>query len=265
MNAGKRDRPFQYPEPFIARTACIHVFLQMPYRQMKGFARKLTTLIPGLTAADYTTLFCRIQRQELSLKATPEILAEDVIIAVESTRDPGHEPGRVDAREVSGQARLDQVVCRNRRRDQPDPRPGGHRRGVPDDRMSVPLLDRVQQPCGEEHRYTGCLAMGPTTETSSSMPSNNGRSSPGSRPGRMQQPARPGHPIMSSAAENGSKWGISDVVVDNHLRYAVEEQREFLHPETGLRGRSAGNLPGGDVPRDPDKGSCYTMLIAMVA
>jgi hypothetical protein len=30
MHAGKRGQPFQYPEPFIAWMACIHIFLQMP-------------------------------------------------------------------------------------------------------------------------------------------------------------------------------------------------------------------------------------------
>mgnify|MGYP000590058799 FL=1 len=85
MNAGKRGRPYQYPEPFIAWMACVHVFLQMPYRQMEGFVRKLATFIPGLTAADSTTLFRRIQRPDLSLNITPEILAEDIIVAVDST------------------------------------------------------------------------------------------------------------------------------------------------------------------------------------
>jgi hypothetical protein len=53
MNAGKRGRLFQYPEPFIAWMACIRIFLQMPYRRIEGFVRKLATFIPGLTAADY--------------------------------------------------------------------------------------------------------------------------------------------------------------------------------------------------------------------
>lgn len=65
--------------------ACIHVFLQMPYRQIEGFVRKLATFIPGFTAADYITLFRRVKLLGLSLKLTPEILTEDVIIAVDST------------------------------------------------------------------------------------------------------------------------------------------------------------------------------------
>ena len=60
MNAGNRGRSFQYPEPFIAWMACVHVFLQIPCRQMEGFARKLATFLPPLRAADYTTLFRRV-------------------------------------------------------------------------------------------------------------------------------------------------------------------------------------------------------------
>jgi len=89
MNAGKRGRPFQYPEHFIAWMACIHVFLQLPYRQMEGFARKLTEFIPGLRAADYTTLFRRIQRLDLSLSVTPDILAGDGSSAARGARTSG--------------------------------------------------------------------------------------------------------------------------------------------------------------------------------
>ncbi len=71
MNAGKPGRPFQYPESFIVWMARIHTFLQMPYRQMEGFVRELAPFIPGLQAADYTTLFRRIKSQELSLEVTP--------------------------------------------------------------------------------------------------------------------------------------------------------------------------------------------------
>jgi hypothetical protein len=65
--------------------ACIHIFLQIPYRQMEGFVRKIATFIPSLTAADYTALFRRIQRLNHSLPVAPDPLAGDVIIAVDST------------------------------------------------------------------------------------------------------------------------------------------------------------------------------------
>lgn len=59
--------------------------------------------------------------------------------------------------------------------------------------------------------------------------------------------------------------GISDVVVDNHLRDAVEEQREFLHPERvfgeGVRATSR----EGMFREIRMKLNCYNMLIVMVA
>jgi hypothetical protein len=57
----------------------------MPYRQMAGFTRKLAECIPSLRAADYTTLFRRINRLDLALTVVPELLTEDVIVAVDST------------------------------------------------------------------------------------------------------------------------------------------------------------------------------------
>jgi hypothetical protein len=85
MNAGKRGHPYRYPDLFIHWMACVHLFLQMPYRQMEGFTRKLSLFIPGLVSADYTTLFRRIKDLDLSLKVDPSLLSRDVIIAVDST------------------------------------------------------------------------------------------------------------------------------------------------------------------------------------
>ncbi|GLI46283.1 hypothetical protein MBOURGENBZM_10750 [Methanoculleus bourgensis] len=144
MNAGKRGWPFQYPEPFIAWMTCIHVFLQMPYCQMEGFVRQLAAFIPGLTAADYTTLFRRIQRLDLSLTVTSELLTEDGIIAVDSTGIKVTNRGEwmrekwevhrgwlkvhaiidVETNQVLGLEVTDE--------------------SLPDDRMFVPLLDQVQ-------------------------------------------------------------------------------------------------------------------------
>ncbi len=85
INVGKRGRPYQYPEPFVAGMARIPVFLLIPYRQIEGFVQSLTKFIPRLTAADYINLFHRISQVNLSQKVTPELLAEDVIIAVDNT------------------------------------------------------------------------------------------------------------------------------------------------------------------------------------
>ena len=85
MNNCKPVRPFDYPITFIEWMARIHLCLHMPYRQMEGFVRKLSEYIPRLRAADYTTLFRRIQKLNLSL-STPDLLNSDpVVIAVDST------------------------------------------------------------------------------------------------------------------------------------------------------------------------------------
>jgi len=151
MNAGKRGRPYLYPEAFIAWMACIHVFLRMPYRQMEGFVRKLATFLPTLKAADYTTLFRRIQRLDLSLQVTPALLAGDVIIAVDSTgikvTNRGEwmrEKWKVRRGWIKVHAMIDVETNQILGLEVTD-------ESVQDDQRFIPLLDQVQQHCGEEH------------------------------------------------------------------------------------------------------------------
>jgi hypothetical protein len=85
MNTGKRGHPFPYPGLCIDWIAYTHIFLQMPYRQMEGFTRKLSSCIPNIRSADYTTLFRRIQQMDLSLNVNSKMLSQDVVVAVDST------------------------------------------------------------------------------------------------------------------------------------------------------------------------------------
>lgn len=85
LNIGKQGRPFQYPSLFIEWMACIHIFLQMPYRQMEGFTRQLATFLPALKSADYTTLFRRIQRMDITIPVNTAMLSRDLVVAVDST------------------------------------------------------------------------------------------------------------------------------------------------------------------------------------
>ena len=160
MNAGKRGRPFQYPESFIAWMARIHIFLQMPYRQMEGFVRRLAAFIPGLKAADYTTLFRRIQRLDLSLPVVPELLAEDVIVAADSTgikvTNRGEwmrEKWRVRRGWIKVHLMIDVETNQALGLEITD-------ESVQDDQMFIPLLDQTQQNCGEEHPVYRALADG---------------------------------------------------------------------------------------------------------
>ncbi|MDN7025355.1 IS5 family transposase [Methanoculleus sp. FWC-SCC1] len=151
MNAGKCGRPYKYPEPFIVWMACIHIFLLMPYRQMEGFVRKLAEFIPRLTAADYTTLFRRIEQLDLSLKVTPEFLAEDVIIAVDSTAitvtnrgEWMREKWKVRRGWIKVHAMIDVESNQILGLEVTD-------ESVQDDQMFAPLLEQAVQNCGEEH------------------------------------------------------------------------------------------------------------------
>jgi hypothetical protein len=117
----------------------------MPYRQMEGFVRKLATFIPSLTAADYTTLFRRIKLLDLSLKVAPEPLAEDIIIAVDSTgikvTNRGEwmrEKWQVRRGWIKVHAMFDVETNQILGLEVTD-------ESIQDDQMFVPLLDQVQQ------------------------------------------------------------------------------------------------------------------------
>lgn len=82
MNRKKRGRPFLYPGLFIMWMALIHVVFFLPYRQMEGFLRALSTYVP-IVAADYTTLYRRISIVELDID--PRNLGDDVVVALDSS------------------------------------------------------------------------------------------------------------------------------------------------------------------------------------
>ena len=81
MNRRKSGAPYKYPDSFILFASVIYSFFHMPYRQLEGFIDKLGMFIPGLTAADYTTLQRRISKLALQIPI-PE---EDIVVAVDST------------------------------------------------------------------------------------------------------------------------------------------------------------------------------------
>jgi hypothetical protein len=140
--------------------ASIHTFLQMPYRQMEGFVRRPAAFIPGLKAADYTTFFRRIQRLDLSLPVFPEFLAEDIVVAADSTgikvTNRGEwmrEKWRVSRGWIKMHAMIDVETNQVLGLEVTD-------ESVQDDQMFIPLLDQTQQHCGEEHPVHRVLADG---------------------------------------------------------------------------------------------------------
>jgi len=85
MNKDKKGAPFSYPEQFVVFMAFVYSIFHVPYRQMEGFLRKLSDLVSQDIAADYTTLFKRIARMNITLPETISNKTEDVIIAVDAS------------------------------------------------------------------------------------------------------------------------------------------------------------------------------------
>lgn len=81
MNSSKKGRPYKYPNTFIQFTAIMYAFMHLPYRQLEGVLRALSSFIPVLSAADYTTLWYRISKLEMSIPV-PE---NDIVVAIDST------------------------------------------------------------------------------------------------------------------------------------------------------------------------------------
>ena len=79
MNKGKKGAPFAYPEPFVNYMGFIYSIFHIPYRQMEGYLRKLSGLVSRDISADYTTLFKRIAKMNLTLPETLSEKEEDVV------------------------------------------------------------------------------------------------------------------------------------------------------------------------------------------
>ena len=85
LNRGKLGRKFAYPWSFIELLMLIHVIFHLPYRQLEGFLRKLSELLPEIKPTDYTNIWRRGTKLKLSLPETISASNEPVVIAVDST------------------------------------------------------------------------------------------------------------------------------------------------------------------------------------
>ena len=85
LNRGKLGRRFAYPWAFIELLMMIHVIFHLPYRQLEGFLRKLSELIPEIKTTDYTNIWRRGTQLKLNLPETISSGDEPVVIAVDST------------------------------------------------------------------------------------------------------------------------------------------------------------------------------------
>lgn len=71
MNKNKRGRPYAYTDSFIMFTAFLKTAFGLEYRQTEGVLRALSKYVPGIRAADYTTLWVRFSKIKFEL---PEAL-----------------------------------------------------------------------------------------------------------------------------------------------------------------------------------------------
>lgn len=88
MNENKRDSPFEFPHSFIDFAAFLNIVFNLPYRQLQGVIKKLSTYIPKLQSADYNTLWKRIRATTFEIeqnKGEKEFETEGVIAAINAT------------------------------------------------------------------------------------------------------------------------------------------------------------------------------------
>jgi Transposase DDE domain len=85
LNRDKLGRRYSYPWSFIELLMMIHVIFHLPYRQLEGFLRKLSELIPGIKPTDYTNIWRRGTKLKLNISDTISTSDESVVIAVDST------------------------------------------------------------------------------------------------------------------------------------------------------------------------------------
>lgn len=83
MNRGKRGKPFLFPDSMIRFVDTAMRVMGIPFRQMEGFLRGLSSMI-GIRVPDYTTLWRRVTRRRVEL--TPSAIPGDEwVIAIDST------------------------------------------------------------------------------------------------------------------------------------------------------------------------------------
>jgi len=83
QNKGKRGRPFDYPDSLIQFCRIIYHVFHLPYRQLEGFMKKLSLLVPGLYAPNYCTPCRRFRLMDVVLPACDP--HKHLVVAVDST------------------------------------------------------------------------------------------------------------------------------------------------------------------------------------
>ena len=83
MNDCKVGRPFKIPDGYIVFLVVVRYLFSMPYRQLEGFTRALSRLIPRFPSADYSWVRRRILRLDLSPYESLNGYDDPIVIAVD--------------------------------------------------------------------------------------------------------------------------------------------------------------------------------------
>jgi hypothetical protein len=93
MNDCKVGRPFKITDGYIVFLAVVRYLFSMPYRQLEGFTRALSRLIPKLPSVDYSWVRRRMLRLDLSPYESLNGYDGPIVIAVDSSGVSVHKCG----------------------------------------------------------------------------------------------------------------------------------------------------------------------------
>ena len=82
---GIEGRPYEYPQSFMTFLKILHDFIQIRYRQLKGFVRALSKHIPKIKAPSFSQIRRRAVKIEIDLYKTLKESKDDFVIAVDSS------------------------------------------------------------------------------------------------------------------------------------------------------------------------------------
>jgi len=85
MNKGRPGPRYTLSDSYIRLLALVRDLFQMPYRQLQGYTRSLSKLIPELPEADYSGIRKRIRRLQVDPYQHLNDSSHPVTIAVDST------------------------------------------------------------------------------------------------------------------------------------------------------------------------------------
>jgi len=83
LNKKKRGRPYDYPDSLFKFCMVLYHLFNQRYRQVEGLLKKLSILVPGLPAPDFSTPCRRFKKIDLKIPLPKD--DEPFVVAVDST------------------------------------------------------------------------------------------------------------------------------------------------------------------------------------